>query len=81
MSRTDEESTPEFPKDVVEEGSKIVTEFLQAWARGSSMDGEDVRMDEDLSDEDQVRALKECLEKFQSRIEANPWVRSLLTKL
>jgi DNA mismatch repair protein MSH2 len=74
-----------YSKEEVEEGSKIVTELLRAWAsripQGAGEDGEDVVMSDDLSSEDQLSELKRCFEEFKPQIEANPWCQSILTSL
>ena len=47
------QAEPELPPEVVEEGTKIVEEFLRAWA-SQQQDGEDVVMaDNDDDSEDQ----------------------------
>ena len=59
-------------------------EVLREWAErctASEKDGEDVIMDEDERVEKEIAALKECIGKHQSRIEANPWVQSIIATL
>ncbi|GBE87515.1 DNA mismatch repair protein msh-2 [Sparassis crispa] len=76
---------PELPADVVEEGTKIVEELLRTWASHTDRrDGEDVIMadgDDELSSSAQLEELKKCVEQFRPRIEANPWVQSVLASL
>ncbi|KAF8922254.1 muts domain V-domain-containing protein [Mucidula mucida] len=72
----------EMPEEVTEEGIALVEEFLAAWASGADVDvdGEDVVMDdiEAVSNEAQLARLRSCVERFGPRIEANPWLRSVL---
>lgn len=74
----------QLPPEVVEEGTKIVEEFLKTWAsRQHDQDGGDVVMSEadDDSSESQLRELRQCLEEFRPRIEGNPWVQQMLSSL
>lgn len=70
--------------EVVEEGTKIVEELLQAWAANSSQaDDEDIVMaDDDEPDAAaQLAELKVYFEQFQPRLESNAWVQSVLGSL
>ncbi|KAJ6454605.1 muts domain V-domain-containing protein [Mycena sanguinolenta] len=69
----------EFPPEVTDEGIKIVDELLSAWAHPPH-DGEDVVMTDDTP-QAQLEQLKRCVAQFQPRIEANPWVLSVLGSL
>ncbi|KAJ7138470.1 muts domain V-domain-containing protein [Mycena crocata] len=71
---------PDFPVEVTEEGINIVEELLTAWAAPSVDDSEDVDMTDD-SPEAQLEELKRCVAQFQSRIESNPWLTSVLGSL
>ncbi|EIN09262.1 DNA mismatch repair protein [Punctularia strigosozonata HHB-11173 SS5] len=79
----DEAEDAEFSEEVTEEGVELVEELLRTWAtRSAGGSDEDVDMDAaDLTPEQQLEELKRCVETFKPRIEANPWVRSLLTEL
>ncbi|KAF7348478.1 DNA mismatch repair protein 2 [Mycena venus] len=68
-----------FPPELSDEGIKIVDELLSAWAQ-PAQDGEDVVMTDD-SPEAQLEELKRCIAEFQPRIEANPWLVSVLGSL
>ena len=68
-------------KEVTDEGSQIIQELLQTWiAQASRPEGEDVDMDGDTA-EQELRILKETVEKYKDRIEGNPWIQNLLTTL
>ncbi|KAF7335971.1 DNA mismatch repair protein 2 [Mycena sanguinolenta] len=69
----------EFSPEVTDEGIKIVDELLSAWAH-PPQDGEDVVMTDD-SPQAQLEQLKQCVAQFQPRIEANPWLLSVLGSL
>ncbi|KAJ7652226.1 DNA mismatch repair protein [Mycena rosella] len=69
----------EFSPELTEEGIKIVEELLSAWAQPTN-DSEDVVMADD-SPEAQLEELKRCVAQFQPRIEANPWLVSVLGSL
>ncbi|KAH8110312.1 DNA mismatch repair protein MSH2 [Phellopilus nigrolimitatus] len=72
-----------LPQEVTDEGSKIIEEMLQAWASrcaNSGQDGDDIVMEGDEVEKD-IAVLKECVEKYRTRIEGNPWIQSLLTTL
>ena len=76
------QAEPELPPEVVEEGTKIVEEFLKKWAQ-RQQDGEDVVMadNEDDSPEAQLTDLRKCLEEFRPQIEGNAWVQQVLSSL
>lgn len=75
-------TNPEFPREVTEEGIKIVEELLLTWAsRGPENDGEDIIMQDDLSPEEQLEELRRCVESFRPRIEKNQWLESVLAAL
>lgn len=71
----------------MEEGARLVEEFLDSWtkAAGTTTDGEDVVMgDPDAvvgNDALELNRLRECYEKYQSRLEANPWCREVMQSL
>ena len=72
------------PKEITDEGSKIVEEFLTTWASqcaAAKSDGEDVVMDNDDDVDREITILKETLEKYRDRIEGNPWIQSLIATL
>ena len=77
----------DIPPEVVEEGSKLVEELLQAWVAQTSTgvrDGEDVVMEDgesDLSPEAQLEELKRCVERFRPQVEQNLWARRVLESL
>ncbi|EPS97986.1 hypothetical protein FOMPIDRAFT_1127467 [Fomitopsis schrenkii] len=80
----DKHKEPELSDEVVEEGTKIVEELLQAWAANSSQaDDEDIVMaDDDEPDAAaQLAELKVYFEQFQPRLESNAWVQSVLGSL
>ncbi|KAH9039589.1 DNA mismatch repair protein [Lactarius pseudohatsudake] len=75
-----------FSPEVIESGVQIVEELLKKWAsrsplETSAVDGEDVVMSDDLSPEAQLDELKSCFSDYQSRIESNPWIQSILASL
>ncbi|KAJ7054473.1 muts domain V-domain-containing protein [Mycena amicta] len=66
-----------FPQDITEEGMQIVDELLAAWSSGKAQDDdEDILMED--SPEAQLEELKRHVAEFQPRIEANPWIVSVL---
>lgn len=68
----------------MEEGTKIVEEFLRTWAsRQQNQDGEDVVMTDGEEDtpEAQMAELRKCFDEFRPRIEGNPWVQQVLSSL
>ncbi|KAJ7221858.1 DNA mismatch repair protein [Mycena haematopus] len=69
----------EFPLELTDEGIKLVDELLSTWAN-PPQDGEDVVMTDD-SPQAQLEHLKRCVAEFQPRIEANPWLVSVLGSL
>ncbi|EIW77166.1 DNA mismatch repair protein [Coniophora puteana RWD-64-598 SS2] len=75
-TRTDQQ----FSEEVTQQGVELVEELLRKFASSSKQDGEDVMMD-DPTPEEQLEELKRCVEEFRPRIDANPWVQSLLTSL
>ncbi|KAJ6578594.1 DNA mismatch repair protein [Mycena sp. CBHHK59/15] len=70
----------DFSSELSEDGIKIVEELLLAWASPPEDDSEDVAMVDD-SPEAQLEELKRCVAQFQPRIEANPWLVSVLGSL
>ncbi|KAF8217826.1 DNA mismatch repair protein [Mycena galopus ATCC 62051] len=68
-----------FPPELTDEGMKLVDELLSAWAQ-PAQDGEDIVMTDD-SPQAQLEQLKRCVAQFQPRIEANPWLVSVLGSL
>lgn len=69
---------------MTEDGNKIVENLLREWAQrcaAAKEDGEDIIMDEDSNTEKDLAILKECVEKYQASIDANPWVQSLIATL
>ncbi|KAI0292908.1 DNA mismatch repair protein [Russula brevipes] len=73
----------QFSPEVIESGVQIVEELLKTWTSRtpSGADDEDVVMSDDLSPEAQLAELKNCFSAYQTRIESNPWVQSLLASL
>ncbi|KAI0797257.1 DNA mismatch repair protein [Irpex lacteus] len=77
----------DIPPEVVEEGSKLVEELLQAWVAqtsASSGDAEDAMMvdgQEELSPEAQLEELKKCVERFRPQVEQNLWAQRVLESL
>lgn len=69
----------EFPPELTDEGLNLVDELFAAWAQPAA-DGEDVVMTDD-SPQAQLEELKRCVAQFQPRIEANPWLMSVLGSL
>ncbi|EJD05353.1 DNA mismatch repair protein MSH2 [Fomitiporia mediterranea MF3/22] len=78
------EKQPTHPKEIVDEGSKIVEQLLQEWtarcASAETGDG-DVIMDEDEKAEKDLVALQNCVAKYQGQIDANPWIQQLIATL
>ncbi|KAJ7484541.1 muts domain V-domain-containing protein [Mycena latifolia] len=70
----------EFSPELTEEGIKIVEELLSAWATQPADESEDIVMTDD-SPEAQLEELKRCVSQFRPRIEANPWLVSVLGSL
>lgn len=80
----DKNQDPALSEETVEEGTKIVEEFLRTWAANTAQtDDEDVVMaDDDESDAAaQLAELKKCFERFQPKLEGNAWVQSVLASL
>ncbi|KZT10399.1 DNA mismatch repair protein [Laetiporus sulphureus 93-53] len=78
------DSEPQLPAEVVEEGTKIIEELLRTWASmPPDHDGEDVTMaeEDEPSPAAQLEQLKRCVEQFRPQIEANAWVQSILASL
>lgn len=77
----------DIPPEVVEEGSKLVEELLQAWVAQTSTsngDAEDAMMvdgQEELSPEAQLEELKKCVERFRPQVEQNLWAQRVLESL
>lgn len=73
------ETREDVPADVQMEGVEIVEELLRQWATSEEADeGDDVAM---LSDEASLESLKQLVQDFGPRIEANAWVKGLLQSL
>jgi len=71
-------------QQVIEEGSKLVLDFLQKWSSEHSANDaidEDVVMTDDISPEEQLAELKRCFEEFRPDIERNGWCQSVLASL
>lgn len=79
----DDDSATKFSPEVTEEGSKLVQDLMRSWAMQTSQDSEDVDMDvgDDDRAEEELSALRQCVEQYKDRIESNPWIQSLLTTL
>lgn len=76
-----EQSQPNIPSEVVEEGIRLVEELLRTWS-SQQEDGEDIVMsDDEATPEAQLEELKRCVERFRPQIEGNEWLKSLLTSL
>ncbi|KAF8508246.1 DNA mismatch repair protein [Hysterangium stoloniferum] len=76
--------TAKFSKQEADDGSKIVTEFLQNWAcrlPSNAEDGDDIVMADDISLDAELAELKRCFEEFKPRIESNPWCQAILSSL
>ena len=69
------------PKEVTDEGSRLVEEMLRTWASRCSVDGDDIVMEDDESMEREVEVLKQCVAEYRERMEANPWIQGLVTTL
>lgn len=68
--------------EATEEGIKIVEDLLRSWsAARDGQDGEDITMTDDTSAEAELEELRNCVEKFRPRIEANPWLAEVLASL
>ncbi|KAK7046831.1 DNA mismatch repair protein 2 [Favolaschia claudopus] len=76
----DKRGDEEFPPDIMDEGITIVDELLATWTQ-PTQDGEDIVMTDDSDLESQLAELKRCVAQFQPRIEANPWLVSVLGSL
>lgn len=86
-----EAPTPKFSKTEMDEGAKLVEEFLQAWVAGNTptTDGEDaVMQDAEAStggggDEDarRIKNLEETYARYKSKLEANPWCQEIMQSL
>ncbi|KAI5118904.1 hypothetical protein M0805_002819 [Coniferiporia weirii] len=79
------EGRPAHPREVTEEGSRLIEEMLHTWASrcaGSSEDdGDDPMNGGNEGVDTDITILKDCLEKYRGRIDANPWIQSLLSAL
>ncbi|KDQ06534.1 hypothetical protein BOTBODRAFT_140987 [Botryobasidium botryosum FD-172 SS1] len=86
-----EEKSAKYPKEVTDEGSAIVQEFLRTWASRVAQDDDDgdVAMADagatsagpEPSPERQLEILKTCFDEFRPRIESNAWCQTLLASL
>ncbi|KAJ7717304.1 muts domain V-domain-containing protein [Mycena maculata] len=76
---TEKQIGSEFSPEVTDEGIKIVEALLSAWADESAEDGDVIMVDD--SPETQLEELNRCVAEFQPRIEANPWLVSVLGSL
>ncbi|KAF7318276.1 DNA mismatch repair protein 2 [Mycena chlorophos] len=70
-----------FPADVTEQGIQIVEELFAAWAAEKAQNDDEDTLMEDVSPEAQLEDLKRCVGQFQPRIDANPWLASVLENL
>jgi len=77
--------TAKFSKQEADDGSKIVTDFLQNWAcriPPNLEDGDDIVIaDGDVLLETELAELKRCFEEFKPRIESNPWCQAIVNSL
>jgi len=73
-----------FSKVEMEEGAKLVEEFMKSWMKGTT-DGEDVVMEDanalGANDAAEMKHLQECFEKYRPRLEANLWCREVMQSL
>lgn len=69
------------PKEVTDDGSRLVEEMLRTWAARCSADGDDVVMDDGANEDREFEVLKQCVEEYQERMEGNPWIQELITSL
>jgi DNA mismatch repair protein MSH2 len=86
LSIPPEQQESQFSPEVIESGVQVVEELLKTWAsrsplETSAVDGEDIVMTDDLSPEAQLDELKSCFSEYQTRIESNPWIQSILASL
>jgi len=75
---TGEDDSMLYSKADVEEGTKLMEEALIAFA------AEPIEDQMELDDDDgqaQLQSLKNCLEKYLPRFEANPWCKHILEEL
>lgn len=66
--------------EIVEDGIKIMEEFFKAWSSNES-DDQDVVMEDDSSSDIHLENLQRHVHNFRSRIEANPWLQSVIQSL
>ena len=73
----------DIPPEVVEEGSRLVEELLQAWVSTTSggEDAMDVDGQQEQSPEEQLEELKKCVERFRPQVEQNLWAQRILESL
>ena len=65
--------------EVVQDGIKIMEEFFKAWSSNESDDPEDIVMKDDDSPSDiDLEDLQKHIHNFRSRIELNPWLKSVI---
>lgn len=75
---------PNFSKEVTDEGSRIVGELLETWSSrcaSAKTDGDDVVMGNEDDVDVEISILKQCVEEYQDKISANPWVQSIIAAL
>ncbi|TCD65445.1 MutS-like protein [Steccherinum ochraceum] len=76
------EAEEQFAPEIIEEGTNLIQQVLQEWSSSQGSDGDVNMSDEDEDDSDtQLSELRQCMEKYKSRLEANPWVRHVLQSL
>ncbi|EJT99314.1 DNA mismatch repair protein [Dacryopinax primogenitus] len=67
-------------KEQIDEGTQLIKEFYVALRERQEQNGEHVAMEERSPDEQMV-ILRETVETFKSRFEANEWTRSIIEAL
>ncbi|CDS01787.1 probable DNA mismatch repair protein MSH2 [Sporisorium scitamineum] len=63
-----------LPEDVTKQGAKLIDEFLTTWAERSKKDPKRARTDP----ESELQELKQVMDEFRPRIEANAWAAKVL---
>ncbi|KAF8310100.1 putative DNA mismatch repair protein MSH2 [Clavulina sp. PMI_390] len=78
-----EAPAPKFSKTEMDDGAKLVEEFLQSWAASQSVqDGDDVVMeDADSQAARKLKSLQTCYAQYKDRLEANPWCMDIIESL
>lgn len=59
----------------------MVEDMLRAWTAMCSADGDDVVMDDGEAVDREFDVLRQCVEEYRERIDANPWIRELVATL